>query len=184
MKQVAFGLGILLISGIVASAQESTPAIEIGANYSWFHVNSYNNGYHRTLNGGSGYFEYNLNKVVGLVGDFGGYANTNIGVDHRVFSYMFGPRFNWRHSRLTPYVQFLFGGAYAWDSAVGISTTQNGFASAAGGGLDFRLTRHIAFKPIQVEYVATQLPNAVTNVNRNQNNIRYSAGVVFQLGEK
>jgi hypothetical protein len=30
-----------------------------------------NNDYQRAGNGGSGYFEYNLNKMVGLVADFG-----------------------------------------------------------------------------------------------------------------
>ncbi len=55
------------------SAQEiSTPKYEVGLNYSWLHVNSANNDYQRTGNGGSGYFEYKLNKTVGLVADFGG----------------------------------------------------------------------------------------------------------------
>ena len=49
--------------GAVANAQEvSTPAVEIGASYSWLHVNSANNDYHRTGNGGSGYVEYNINR--------------------------------------------------------------------------------------------------------------------------
>lgn len=43
--------------------------------------------------------------------------------------------------------------------SIRVPTTQNGFATAAGGGLDYRLTQHIGLKPIQVEYVATQLPN-------------------------
>ena len=48
------------------------------------------------------------------MGDFGGYANTRTGIDDKALTYLFGPRFNWRHSRFNPYVQFLFGGAYAW----------------------------------------------------------------------
>ena len=96
-------------------------------------------------NGGSGYFEYNLNKTVGLVAGFGGYANTRKGIDDKLLTYMFGPRFNWRHSRLTPYVQFLFGGGYVWSGPT--STTQNAFATAAGGGVDYQLTDHIAIKP-------------------------------------
>jgi hypothetical protein len=135
------------------------------------------------LNGGSRYFEYNLNEAIGFVGDFGGYTNTNIGFDHRVFSYMSGPRLNWHHSRLTLYVQFRFGGAYAWDSPGTGSTAQNGFASAAGG-LDVRVRQHIALKPIQIEYVATQLPTAATNLSRIQNHIQYSAGVVFPRGSE
>src|ERR1700693_4232157 len=120
---------ILAIFGFdgAATAQEVyTPKYEVGVNYSWLHVNSANYDYQRTGNGGSGYFEYNLNKTLGLVADFGGYANTRTGIDEKLLTYMFGPRFNWRHSRLNPYTQFLFGGAYVWNTPVnGFSQTQN-----------------------------------------------------------
>jgi hypothetical protein len=149
-------------------------------NYSWPHVNSANYDYQRTGNGGSGYLEYNLNRMVGLVADFGGYADTRI--NDRLLTYMFGPRFNWRYSRLSPYVQFLFGGAYVW-SGPAYSATQNAFATAAGGGLDYRLTNHIAIKPIQVEYVMTQIDSA-KGFGSHQNDVRYSAGVVFGFGAK
>ncbi len=102
---------------LAADAQKtSKPKYEIGLNYSWLHVNSANYDYQRTGNGGSGYFAYNLNNFVGLVADFDGYANTRTGINDTLMTYMFGPRFNWRHSKLTPYVQFLFGGAYVWNS--------------------------------------------------------------------
>src|SRR5580658_5363837 len=129
--------------GATAKAQETaTPAYEFGLNYSWLHVNSANYDYQRTGNGGSGYFEYNLNRTLGLVADFGGYANTRAGINDRLLTYMFGPRFNWRHSRLTPYAQFLFGGGYVW-SGPSYSKTQNAFATAAGGGLDYWVSNHI-----------------------------------------
>jgi hypothetical protein len=89
-------------------------------------------------------------------------------------------------SRVTPYVQFLFGGAYEWGvtNGTGIATTQNGFAMAAGGGVDINITRHIALKPLQVEYLMTQLPQLASNLNSAQNNLRYSAGVVYRFGGK
>ena len=115
MKTCKFVLGTLLVSSAIMSAQETavTPKYEVGLNYSWLHVNSSNYDYQRTGNGGSGYFEYNLNSLLGLVGDFGGYANTRAGINDKALTYLFGPRFNWRHARFNPYVQFLFGGAYA-----------------------------------------------------------------------
>src|SRR5258705_2193037 len=104
MKAVKFALAAILASGGVLSAQEEgTPRYEVGLNYSWLHVNSANEDRQRTGNGGSGSFAYNINNVVGLVADFGGYANTRI--DDRPVTYMIGPRFSWRHTRLTPYVQ-------------------------------------------------------------------------------
>ncbi len=190
MKQCGLVLGIILVSGTIVSAQETqVPRFEVGLNYSWLHVNSANYDYQRTGNGGSGYLEYNLNSIIGIVGDFGGYANTRKGINDKALTYLFGPRFNWRHEKLTPYVQFLFGGAYAWSGPSGNSPTQNAFATAAGGGLDYRLTHLIALKPIQVEYVMTQfdssqLGGSTKSFGGHQNDVRYSAGVVFQFGEK
>src|SRR5258706_886062 len=97
-------LAVFLAFGATAAAQEtSTPKFEVGMNYSWLHVNSANFDRQRTGNGGSGYFEYNLNSIVGLVADFGGYANTRTGINDKLLTYMFGPRFNWRHAKWNPY---------------------------------------------------------------------------------
>jgi len=174
-------LAIALAFGVTANAQEiTTPQFEIGASYSWLHFNSADDVYHRTESGGSGYVEYNINNALGLVADFGGYANTRSGINDDTMTYLFGPRFNWRHSRLTPYVQFLFGGAYAWTPG---GPSQNGFAIAAGGGLDYQVNHLLSIKPIQVEYVMTEIPSAL-GFGSNQNGLRYSAGVVLRLGAK
>lgn len=188
MKTLRSALAATVLLAGAASAQEvQVPRFEMGASYSWLHVNSANYDYQRTGNGGSSYVEYNLNKTFGLVADFAGYANTRKGIDDKVLTYLFGPRFNWRHSRLNPYAQFLFGGGYAWSGPN--NTTQNAFAMASGGGLDYNLTRLISIKPIQVEYVMTQFDSAALgprggNFGGHQNDIRYSAGVVFKLGSK
>jgi len=188
MKACKFVLVALLLTAAAASAQEiGTPQYEVGVDYSGVHINSANYARHGTGNGGSGYFAYNINNMISLVGDFGGYANTRTGIDEKAMTYLFGPRFTWRHGRLNPYVQFLFGGAYAWDNPTHL--TANSFATAAGGGLDYTLTHHIALKPIQVEYLMTQfrsteLGGATAGFGDHQNDIRYSAGVVFLFGDK
>jgi hypothetical protein len=189
MKALKFVLGMLMLSAVAASGQEATtPKVEVGLTYSWLHVNSANYDYQRTGNGGSGYVEYNLNRMVGLVADFGGYANTRTGINDKALTYLFGPRFNMRHSeRWTPYVQFLFGGAYAWSGPNGFQQNQNAFATAAGGGLDFNWTKRISIKPIQVEYVMTQFDSArlggsTRGFGDHQNDVRYSGGVVFKFG--
>jgi hypothetical protein len=184
MKRHVWSVGILLLSTGAIYAQESdTPKAEVGMTYSFAHRNNeqFTNGYNQ--NGGSGYFAVNLNRTVGLVADLGGYTG---GPDRQTFTYLFGPRLNLRKSRFTPYVQFLFGGAYEWGviHASGISTTQNGFAMAAGGGLDITISRHFAVKPFQVEYVMTQVPQLASNLNSAQNNLRYSAGIVYHFGSR
>jgi len=195
MKRFGLFLGTLVTVAAIANAQEAppTPVAEVGLNYSLFHANSSQDARQITSNGGSGTFIYNVNHTLGLVADFGGYHN---GSAHgpfesdTTFSYLFGPRFNWRHSRMNPYVQFLFGGARVSaetnlaETGTIVTSDHNGFATAAGGGLDFNLTHHIVLKPIQIEYVMTQVPSFVTDRNSFQNNVRYSAGVVFTFGEK
>jgi opacity protein-like surface antigen len=190
MKTVKLALAVFLASGAVMYAQETnTPKYEVGLEYSWLHVNSANYDFQRTGNGGSGYFEYNINSLIGLVADFGGYANTRTGINDKALTYLFGPRFTWRHSRFNPYVQFLFGGAYAWSGPTNAGEKQNAFATAAGGGLDINVTEHFSIKPIQVEYLMTQFDSArlggsTQGFGDHQNDIRYSAGVAFKFGSR
>lgn len=173
----------LLLSSSVLNAQtEAMAKFEVGLNYSGLHVNSGNYDYQTTGNGGSGYLEYNWSNTIGLVADFGGYANTRTGIDQKMLTYLFGPRFNWRHSKLNPYAQFLFGDGCVWYGQHQ-SQTQNAFDTASGGGLDYNFNHLISFKPIQVEYVMTQF-DTKNGVGGRQNDIRYSAGVVFKFGEK
>jgi opacity protein-like surface antigen len=194
MKAGSIVVGTLLVSAMTTFAQEvEVPRAEFGANYSYIRENlggtlpSYNE------NGGSGYAEYNVNRVLGLVADFGANHVQNVGdlnMGTTTFTYLFGPRFNWRLKYITPYVQALVGGArlsYGVGSALsptGLAGTQNSFAAAIGGGLDIRLSSHVAFKPIQIEYLATELPYPGANVTAIQNNLRYSAGLVFRFGSK
>ena len=78
-------------------------------------------------------------------------------------------------------MQFLFGGSYVWNDLNTVSTTQNAFAMASGGGLDWTVSKHIAIKPIQVEYMMTQI-DSTKGFGRHQNDVRYSGGVVFRFG--
>jgi hypothetical protein len=55
------------------------------------------------------------------------------------------------------------------------------FAMLAGGGLDIRVSKHMSFRPFEVDYFLTRMP-ALTGNHTNQNNLRYSAGVNFQFG--
>jgi opacity protein-like surface antigen len=195
MRMSVLPAGVLCVFGVVANAQEKapTPIAEVGFNYSYARVNPGGALSSFSQSGGSGYAAYNINRVVGVVADLGAYHNGNINsfqTSNTTFSYLFGPRFNWRMSRITPYVQALVGGArlsstYDPSSATApVGSSQNVFAAALGGGVDIALTHNIAVKPIQLEYFMTQAPSSTANLNYAQNNLRYSAGVVFRFGAK
>jgi hypothetical protein len=71
--------GVLLMSSVVVHAQEAAPPqFEVGFNYGLTRVNPGGTAADFTQNGGSGYVEYNINKVLGLVADLGAYHNGEI----------------------------------------------------------------------------------------------------------
>src|SRR5215472_15640162 len=73
MKVSAMLLGSLVIFGAAASAQEKapTPNAELGFSYSYTRVNPGGAISSANANGGYGYAEYNVNRVLGLVGELG-----------------------------------------------------------------------------------------------------------------
>jgi hypothetical protein len=188
-------LGSLVIFVAAAGAQEKapTPAAELGFSYSYTRVNPGGAISSANASGGYGYGEYNINSVLGLVAELGanytGAAGKTL-LGNTTFQYLFGPRFNWRRSRFTPYVQTLFGGERFSNGLNPNSTTprlltsQNNFAAAFGGGVDVSVSRRFTMKPFQLEYLIAQASTGAGNLNFVQNNLRYSAGVVFRFGAK
>lgn len=140
----------------------------------------------------------------------GTFLNTTSSFDTTVLNFVAGPRFTLHnHSRFQPFGQVLFGGAYATTSTsipvvisgdsvvppgfnavpgnpttarIGFSNT--GFAMLAGGGLDIRLSKRVAFRPIGVDYYLMRFPSAFTGNTSNRNNFRYSAGFNFLFGAR
>ena len=134
-------------------------------------------------NGGGGQLEYNANHWLGVVGDLSGYgatATTNGALVGGAFTYLAGPRVNFRHGRVTPFAQTLFGGIRTTDG-IGRSGPENNLAMTAGGGIDFKVSRHVSLRPVQAEYFMTKLPDSLNN---RQDNLRLGAGVVFRLGRE
>jgi len=155
------------------------------------------------MNGASTSIAFNLNRHLGLVADVGDLTNSEIrftgaykatvdvhDADGGVITYLFGPRLSFRNSsRVTPFVQALFGGAHASEIVISKCTsdctllpTENAFAMTAGGGLDVRIHRHFALRLIQAEYLMTRFKDYSTGETSLQNDMRLSSGIVFRLG--
>jgi outer membrane protein OmpA-like peptidoglycan-associated protein len=155
------------------------------------------------MNGGSASMAFNINRYLGIVADVGDYTNSEIrfqgaygatvnvdSADGGVISYLFGPRLSFRnHSRITPFVQALFGGAHASEVILSNCTLncmllpeENTFAWTAGGGLDVRVHRHFAIRLIQAEYLMTRFQDYSTGTTASQNDMRLSSGIVFGFG--
>lgn len=152
------------------------------------------------LNGGSTSIAFNFNRYLGVVGDFGGFADsevrfanssTVVDSDGKVFTYLAGPRLSFRnHGRITPFAQALFGVAQAGEVTLSGCTgggctplpSETKFALTAGGGLDIRIHHHLAVRLVQAEYLMTSFENRNTGAGAKQNDIRLSSGIVFRFG--
>ena len=201
-----------LTASVAAATDWPTMETFLGYNFVRFNPNSgfvpsFN------ANGGNGQFVYNFSKWFGGVVDIGAVNKGTLNqfdVDTTVMNFVAGPRFTYfNHSRFRPYAQALFGGAYSTTSTPitvipgtgtifppGVIVSPNlpidarlhashtGFAMLIGGGLDIKLSRHVAFRPAEASYYLTRIPSLLTGNVSNRNNFRYAAGVNFMFGAK
>jgi opacity protein-like surface antigen len=197
MKRWALLCGALLLFVGAASAQGTdtdSPKVEVFGGYSYVRFNPGMGASGVNFNGGSGSAAYNLTPSIGIVGDIGGYHYSQSGGSANVISYLFGPKIAMRRGPITPFAQVLFGGAHGSInggtcatarvrpdtsfSGCG-STSENAFAMALGGGVDWNATDHIGIRLIQAEYLLTRF--GFGGSSYSQNNARISAGVVFRF---
>jgi opacity protein-like surface antigen len=184
-----------------------TPRVEVFLGYSYLRAVPSPAAGNRLgwLNGGSASIAFNLNRYLGIVGDFGGLddtqlllqgtgtnPSTTVDSSGTVFTYLFGPRLSFRgHDRVTPFGQVLFGGIHASQATLSSGCTGTGctllpseskFAMTAGGGLDVKVNHHIAIRIIQAEYLMTNFEDRTTGASATQNDMRLSSGIVFRFG--
>jgi len=193
-------MGLLFLVSVSASAQDN-PKVDIFGGYSYLRY-SPNAGTGApssvNFNGGVGSISYNLNNWIGGVAEVAGYHAGTInvngtavpGASANAVTYLFGPKIYVTKGKLTPFGQVLFGGVHGslTESVSNVSATvsDNAFATAFGGGLDYNATRHISVRLGQIEYLMTRFSNTTGNGigsggTGTQNNLRYSAGVVFRF---
>jgi opacity protein-like surface antigen len=149
------------------------------------------------LNGWDGSFEAKVVPFIGIVADVSGhYGSQNlpiaagtcaIGVvcppltaNAHVQYFLFGPRVSANFGKIRPFGEFLVGAGH-----VKASMTSNlpdnfpippdtTFATAVGGGLDYKIIRLIAVR-FQGDYIRTSF------FGTNQNSVRLSTGVVVRF---
>lgn len=180
----------LLGAALLAKAQEEPSKFDLygGYYYARMNVNANVPGIAPSATyigeGGGGQFEYNAKNWLGVVGDLSGFYATSAGngaFAGAFLTYLFGPRVNFRHGKLTPFVQALFGGVRTTDGIAQSTGTENNFAMTAGGGIDLKVSRHVSVRPLQAEYFMTKIPDGLNN---RQNNLRIGTGVILRLGRK
>jgi opacity protein-like surface antigen len=198
MKKLVVVCSLALAFSFTAKAQEDFSKLDISAGYSYLRFQFPVAGFN--ANGGSGQVTYNVNSLIGITGDFGGYhvGQTNFNGSGTIFTYLFGPKLTLRRGKWSPFLQGLFGGAWlgagiaeVCDTArarrqgggcEGFSSSDNAFSLAFGGGVDYKASSRISIRLFDVDYLLTRFNAAqIGGTNNDQSNVRVTAGVVLHF---
>jgi opacity protein-like surface antigen len=201
MRKLAILTTLVLLSlGLMA---QEAPKAEVFGGYSLLR-NSGNN-----LNGWEAQGTANFTPHFGITADFSGnyqrvaslspFTGTLLSANQRLYNFLAGPRVSAAFNRFSVFGHSLFGVAHSSLGAGvtlpiigGVSTgltSANAFAMALGGGLDIELSRHLAFRAGQVDYLYTRFSPTEAlstglfsnSLSGHQNSFRYSTGIVFRF---
>jgi hypothetical protein len=190
LKAVCIGAALFLFVGLANAQAPTSGNIFVGYSFENASSTAFNTADLRrpNLQGWEATLEGKVFPFMGIVADFSGhygsssfqvfppgppgggpFTTTVTGHEEEV---MFGPRFSVPVGKFRPFAELEFG--------VGHINTNNGFgsdtsfATALGGGLDYRIFRPLAWR-FQGDYVSTRFFGAT------QNDIRCSTGIVFRF---
>lgn len=181
----------ILLSCLCCTAIASAQKMEVSAGYV-FQGSHTIAGSSLSFNGGRTDFAVYLPRHMAAVGEFAGTTGTTLNgspVGTTMLTYMAGPRYQMalkgadkKPARMSPFGQFLIGGARATNGSfpvgTGMAPTATSLAMSAGGGIDIAMGHHFSLRILQADYLYTRLPNLI---NSHQNHFRIGAAIVFRL---
>jgi Outer membrane protein beta-barrel domain len=164
---------VVVFLGSISAAAQNSPRIQVFGGYSYLRFDSPTLGFANAagLNGFTVMAAFNLNRGFGVIAQ----ASGNYGSQLNVRDFAFGPQILWPRGKMLFFAHGLYGRARGQDS-VGTIMTDTGNTFEAGGGVDYELTHRFSIRVIQADYTYTKF------FQQNQNNIRFSTGLVFHLG--
>lgn len=121
-------------------------------------------------------------KSLGVTGQFTGNYNGNASVSYATvnrYTYQVGPEYAFRLRNIRPFAHALFGGV-SQRSASGQTLQYTKFLWSIGGGLDFKVSRQLSIRPVQIDYERQSVPVELSP-SVGVNGLRYSAGIVLNL---
>jgi len=174
---------IFLLTGI-SSAQ--VPSGNVFFGYSYSNPNLFNAS-RINMNGWDASVEGKVLPFIGIVADFDSHygsqsfpaacpvstpnCNASITLNFTQHNYLFGPRASFSVGKIRPFAEVLIGAGHVHVDNGGSDTS---FATAVGGGLDYKFLKLLAWR-IQGDYVHTNL------FDISQHNVRISTGIVVRF---
>lgn len=174
---------LLLFAFFVLSsfASAQVPKGNVFFGYSYGNADLNNND-RSNLNGWIGSLEGKVFPFVGIVTELNGLYGSNnfpsstqtFHVNAHEYNFLFGPRLSVPIGRARPFVHALFGAGHVSVSTTGYSASDTSFATALGGGLDFKLIPGLAWR-FQGDFLQTRF------FGKTQDNGRFSTGIVLNF---
>jgi opacity protein-like surface antigen len=186
MRQIGFAVLVMLLLAGLASAQVPNGNVFFGYSYYNTDLSSIDRA---NTSGWEASVEGKVIPFLGFVADFdshygsqnfpscqltpgGGIICSSFNASVTEHNFLFGPRVSFSVKRFRPFAEALFGGAHV-DANNGVGSDTS-FATALGGGLDYKIIKPIAWR-FQGDYVQTRF------FGTTQNNIRLSTGIVLRF---
>jgi hypothetical protein len=129
------------------------------------------------FNGVEGAVKGNISRYVGLKGDYSfARKSFDFGTDTDLHNILGGVEFkdNNKETKVKPFAHVLAGVAIARIHNSAFNESENGFAGAIGGGIDFRVSPRVDIRAIQFDYNPTRLDGEF------QHNFRIGVGIIFR----
>ena len=173
MREFIASAALLVLLSVPTMAQ-NTPEAEVFGGFS-----TYANSSAQTMHGWNASMNGNLNRYLGIKGDFSGFYKTKDGLRLRLHTFTLGPQLSYRKNRkIVPFVHALFGVAHATAGFQDVAYSNSAFAMNFGGGMDWVVHKNIAIRVIQTDLLVMYLgPDASADG-------RISTGIVFRFGSK
>ncbi len=182
MKRVAVLLFVLCLAAF-AAAQESKVDVFGGYQLTNVDFKSGITGIDRqSFHGWDADLAAHVTRNFSLVGDFGSayktFSDAGVDVKTRIYPILFGPRVRVNMGKVTPFVEGLFGFAHTTSEALGVSTSENKWAMAIGGGLDFHVGKRVSLRLPKFDYLLIGSGDPTLG---HFNNLRMATGIVFKF---
>jgi peptidoglycan-associated lipoprotein len=193
---IALLAGIVALGGTIARAQDKTPSPSQSQGTSTDLAATYSTEQGQVTPSGAGSFWMqgaSLDGAITFHRGFGFAANlTGLHTSHiapglglNEIDAMAGPRYTFHFNSKSKHETRIFGEALlggargmtsVFPKSTGLSTHASSFAYQVGGGLDISITKHIAIRAVEADYVRSYLPN---NGGNTQGRIRLGFGVTY-----
>ena len=184
-KPAYISLAIFILAGL-ASAQVPSGNVFFGYSFENASSSALNLNLSRpNLQGWEGSLEGKWLPWVGIVADFSGHYGSQtftlpaptletVKVTGHELEVMFGPRVSIPVGKFTPFAEIMGGIAHINTGGDLPSSSNTSFATAVGGGVDYRLVHAVAWR-VEGDYITTRFFSAT------QNNLRLSTGIVLRF---